>query len=397
MGGFGLMAIWALPWHRAGMDTVARLFKAASSRSMAGIACLALAALVLAAQGCSSSSSSGGSRLGHSGGYGTGPGHTRPMPEQGKVDLSGVASVPIRYENGDGRGCNRDYNVLGKDYEVWNGMDSYIEEGTASWYGPGFNGRKTSLGEIYDQKGLSAAHKNLPLPSYLKVTNLQNGRKLVLRVNDRGPFSGSRILDLSEGAARQLGVIGPGTAKVRIEYLDVGPGGSVRNATGSPNVISSASIPAVSPASSGSSSGSFSTVEGFSGKSGWVNSDGWISYDNASVAPRARPSAPRASPAASAGAGYNNGSPGAPAPSSAAAAPSGLSGTFVQMAATSDESKAREICAMMARRLNTNVRVATAGGVSRVLAGPFASEAKAQEALSSARSMGAPDSFIRRF
>lgn len=396
MGGFGLMAIGALPWHKAGMIALTRLFKAASCTSAARISCLALAALVLALEGCSSSSS-GGSRLGHSGVYGTGPGHTKPMPEQGKVDLSGVASVPIRYENGDGRGCNRDYNVLGKDYEVWNGMDSYIEEGTASWYGPGFNGRKTSLGEIYNQKGLSAAHKNLPLPSYLKVTNLQNGKKLVVRVNDRGPFSGSRILDLSEGAARHLGVIGPGTAKVRVEYLDVGPGGSVRNATGSPSIISSASSPVVSPASSGSSSGSFSTVEGLSGKSGWVNSDGWISYDNASVAPRARPASHKASQAASAGAGYNNGSSGGSAPAAAIAAPAGLSGIFVQMAATSDESKAREICAMMARRLNTNARVATAGGVSRVLAGPFATEEQARKALAKARSMGAPDSFIRRF
>lgn len=362
---------------------------------------LLLAGLVSALmliQGCSSSSS-GGSRLGHSGVYGTGPGHTKPMPQQGRVNLSGVASVPIRYESTQNRGCNRDYNVLGKDYEVWNGMNSYIEEGTASWYGPGFNGRKTSLGEIYDQKGLSAAHKNLPLPSYLKVTNLRNGKKLVLRVNDRGPFSGQRILDLSEGAAKYLGVIGPGTAKVRLEYLDVGPGGSVRNAEGSPNVVSGSSAPVMSPSSSsGSSDGSFSTVEGFSGKSGWVNSDGWISFDNASVAPRARPvsSKPVSGAAAGAYSGSGNGTRSSSA-SAAAELPANLSGIFVQMAATSDESKAREICAMMARRLNTGVRVATAGGVSRVLAGPYQNESAAREALSKARSLGAPDSFIRRF
>ncbi len=392
MGGFGLRDLddaeeMILSGRRTAMGSWI-------SRRALRLLCLALIVPLLALEGCSSSSS-GGSRLGHSGEYGTGPGHTRPMPEQGKVDLSGVASVPIRYEKGSGRGCNRDYNVLGKDYEVWNGMDSYIEEGTASWYGPGFNGRKTSLGEIYNQKGISAAHKNLPLPSYLKVTNLQNGKKLVVRVNDRGPFSGQRILDLSEGAASYLGVIGPGTAKVRVEYLDVGPGGSVRNATGSPNVISSALAPAVAPAASGSSGGSFSTVEGFSGKSGWVNSDGWISFDNARIAPRARPASPRpSSGSAASGAGYNSGSAGSAA---AVAAPSGLSGTFVQMAATSDESKAREICAMMARRLGTSVRVATAGGVSRVLAGPFSSEEQAREMLSKARTMGAPDSFIRRF
>lgn len=68
----------------------------------------------------------------------------------------------------------------------WNGATSYIEEGTASWYGPGFNGKKTSNGEVYNQKGFTAAHKNLPLPSYLKVTNLRNGKKVIVRVNDRG-------------------------------------------------------------------------------------------------------------------------------------------------------------------------------------------------------------------
>ena len=355
-----------------------------------------LVSALMIIQGCSSSSS-GGSGLGHSGVYGTGPGHTRPMPQQGRVNLSGVASVPIRYESTRNRGCNRDYNVLGKDYEVWNGMNSYIEEGIASWYGPGFNGRKTSLGEIYNQKGLSAAHKNLPLPSYLKVTNLRNGKKLVLRVNDRGPFSGQRILDLSEGAARYLGVIGPGTARVRLEYLDVGPGGSVRNADGSPNVVSGSSARVMSPAqSSGSSDGSFSTVEGFSGKSGWVNSDGWISYDNASIAPRARPASP--GPVSGGAAGASGSGKGSKASSAVSSdLPLNLSGIFVQMAATSDESKAREICAMMARRLNTNVRVATAGGVSRVLAGPYQNENAAKGTMSKVRSLGAPDSFIRRF
>ncbi len=367
----------------------------------------AAAVLALVLSGCSSSSSSS-ENLGHSGSYGTGPGHTRPMPQQGKVDLKGVTSVPIRSERTSGRGCNRDYRVLGKYYEVWNGLDSYIEEGTASWYGPGFNGRRTSMGEIYNQKGYTAAHKNLPLPSYLKVTNLKNGKKLVLRVNDRGPFVDSRILDLSEGAARYLGVIGPGTAKVRLEYLNVGSGGRVLNAEGTPSVMGSAPASVSAPASKSSDSDSFDTVEGFQGKSGWVNSDGWISYDNAKVAPvpskPASAAAPKPANSAKTGAGAGsaqNGSESSRAAAllaggSASASGSALSGTYVQFAASSDEAGARDACALLARRLGINVKVFKDGNVNRVLAGPF-SEKEAQQVLKKAKASGAPDSFIKRF
>ncbi|WP_409420708.1 septal ring lytic transglycosylase RlpA family protein [Pseudaeromonas sp. ZJS20] len=116
---------------------------------------------------------------------------------------------------------NKDYDVLGHHYKVWSGIDSYTEEGIASWYGPGFHGLNTSNGERYDQASLSAAHKNLPLPSYLKVTNLDNGKQLIVRVNDRGPFHDNRILDLSFGAATKLGVVAPGTARVRLELIKV--------------------------------------------------------------------------------------------------------------------------------------------------------------------------------
>lgn len=361
----------------------------------------AAALLALALSGCSSSSSGSGN-LGHSGSYGTGPGHTRPMPQQGKVDLKGVTSVPIRSERTSGRGCNRDYRVLGKYYEVWNGLDSYIEEGTASWYGPGFNGRRTSMGEIYNQKGYTAAHKNLPLPSYLKVTNLKNGKKLVLRVNDRGPFVDSRILDLSEGAARYLGVIGPGTAKVRLEYLNVGAGDRVLNAEGTPSTMGSAPASAPAPSSKSSDSDSFDTVEGFQGKSGWVNSDGWISYDNAKVAPvPSKPATPAPKTA-------NRGNTGAASGSSesakaaallsggASSSGSGLSGTYVQFAASSDEAGARDACSMLARRLKINVKVFKDGNVNRVLAGPF-SDKEVQQVLKKAKASGAPDSFIKRF
>lgn len=93
----------------------------------------------------------------------------------------------------------------------------YIENGTASWYGPGFHGKKTASGERYDQNDLTAAHKKLPLGSEVTVTNLQTGKTVEVEINDRGPYVGGRKIDLSKEAARQLGVLHDGTAKVRIE------------------------------------------------------------------------------------------------------------------------------------------------------------------------------------
>lgn len=161
--------------------------------------------------------------------YGTGPNHTKPYPQSEKVNLNNVPGAKPLYEPLS-KGGNKDYTVLGKHYEVWTGYNSYLEIGTASWYGPGFNGNKTSNGEIYNQKGFSAAHKNLPLPSFLKVTNLDNGKAVVVRVNDRGPFHGDRIIDLSEGAAREIGIIAKGTGRVKLEYIDVGQNNVIKNA-----------------------------------------------------------------------------------------------------------------------------------------------------------------------
>jgi rare lipoprotein A len=94
-----------------------------------------------------------------------------------------------------------------------------VEVGTASWYGPGFHGNRTSSGEIYDQYDMTAAHQTLPLGTRVAVTNLQNGREVEVRINDRGPFVKGRSIDLSYAAARSLGAIGPGTIPVRIEVL----------------------------------------------------------------------------------------------------------------------------------------------------------------------------------
>jgi rare lipoprotein A len=114
------------------------------------------------------------------------------------------------------------YAIKGKAYTP-KAIEYMDETGVASWYGGEFHGRKTANGEMYDKLSLTAAHKTLPLPSYVYVTNLDNNRRLLVRVNDRGPFIGNRLIDVSQGVAQLLGFHRLGTAKVRIEYAGPAP------------------------------------------------------------------------------------------------------------------------------------------------------------------------------
>jgi rare lipoprotein A len=116
---------------------------------------------------------------------------------------------------------NRDYTVLGKKYHVLDDPSGYVESGTASFYGQKFHGRRTSSLEVYDMYAFSAAHKTLPLPSFARVTNLANGKSVIVRVNDRGPFHDGRVIDLSYAAAVKLGVYPAGTARVEVRALTV--------------------------------------------------------------------------------------------------------------------------------------------------------------------------------
>lgn len=113
----------------------------------------------------------------------------------------------------------RPYEVDGQRYNPIRNHHGFEQRGVASWYGKKFHGRKTSNGEIYDMYALSAAHKTLPLGVYVKVTHLETGRQLTVRVNDRGPFVAGRIIDLSYAAAQQLGIVQSGTAPVKLEAL----------------------------------------------------------------------------------------------------------------------------------------------------------------------------------
>ena len=118
------------------------------------------------------------------------------------------------------RFANRSYAVLGNTYTPQTERRAYSQEGVASWYGRRFHGKKTASGELYDMYAMTAAHPTLPIPSYARVTALDSGKSVVVRINDRGPFHSSRIIDLSYTAAYKLGYLGRGSSRVRVEALD---------------------------------------------------------------------------------------------------------------------------------------------------------------------------------
>lgn len=124
------------------------------------------------------------------------------------------------------------YTVLGESYDILDDARDYREKGIASWYGTKFDGHKTSNGEIFDLYKATAAHKTLPIPSYARVTNLNNGKSVVVRVNDRGPFHADRLIDLSYGAAVKLGYMERGTAPVEVEILNIAGVDDRRNTVG---------------------------------------------------------------------------------------------------------------------------------------------------------------------
>jgi rare lipoprotein A len=140
------------------------------------------------------------------------------------------------------------YDVFGKRYYVMASSVGYVERGVASWYGPGFHKERTSVGEPYDMYGMTAAHKSLPLPAYVRVTNLQNGRSCVVRVNDRGPFVGNRIIDLSYTAAAKLDMLRDGTAMVEVRVLQpLDPASDTHLTAASVGTVPLASPPAAAP------------------------------------------------------------------------------------------------------------------------------------------------------
>ena len=143
-----------------------------------------------------------------------------PAPPAG-----GVESIPDAVPRAEARSAHGNppfYDVFGRRYFVLAAADGYVERGVASWYGPTFHGGNTSSGEPYDMYAMTAAHKTLPLPTYARVTNLRNGRSVVVRINDRGPFVANRLIDLSYTAAVKLDMVRDGTTLVEVRTLTPG-------------------------------------------------------------------------------------------------------------------------------------------------------------------------------
>lgn len=136
-------------------------------------------------------------------------------PPRGAVDIASIPDVVPRDEPRSKFGNPQVYTVAGISYRTMASSEGHVERGLASWYGTKFHGRRTSSGEPYDLYSMTAAHKTLPLPTYVEVTNLKNGRKLVVKVNDRGPFHEGRIIDLSYAAAQKLGINSTGPVEIR--------------------------------------------------------------------------------------------------------------------------------------------------------------------------------------
>ena len=186
-------------------------------------------------------------------------------PPSLRKDISAVQNASPKHEPRARYGNHTPYKVFGKTYHVMSNSDGYLEDGIASWYGEKFAGRFTSSMEPYDPYAMTAAHKSLPLPTYVKVTNLENNRSVIVRVNDRGPFHGNRIIDLSYAAAIKLGYANKGTAKVRVEALDPSQSHPPTSATGDSTATSAppkANQPAVNTTSNiYLQAGAFSNLE----------------------------------------------------------------------------------------------------------------------------------------
>lgn len=136
----------------------------------------------------------------------------------------GVPGTPPSPALPEDTGETMPYDVDGKVYRPLGTADGFQQEGVASWYGEDFHGKATSNKEVYNMQALTAAHKTLPFDTRVRVTNLDNGKSVTVRINDRGPFVDDRVIDLSYGAARELGMVEGGTARVRLEVLDSGTG-----------------------------------------------------------------------------------------------------------------------------------------------------------------------------
>ncbi|MGS3151804.1 septal ring lytic transglycosylase RlpA family protein [Aeromonas sanarellii] len=247
---------------------------------------------------------------------------------------------------------NRDYWIGKQKYEVWRDIKHYSEEGTASWLARDLDGNKTANGDVQDSTLFSAAHRNLPLPSYVRVTNLDNGLETIVRVNDRGPFGSDRLIDLSHAAARQLEMVDGGEARVRLELITDQPDQMVEMV---PMTPMTPMVPAAPAADT------------------FVN-------ETPTATPPAK-AAPAAAPAATATSTLST-------PKAAT-----VQGKMIQVLASGSETRAQAMGKVMTQRYGVPYQVVAHGAVFRVLLGPVATDQQAP-LLEQIRQGGLEQAFI---
>lgn len=257
-------------------------------------------------------------------------------------DVTQVPDAEPRIEPRSSAGNRSTYEVWGETYHVMPDSRGYTRQGTASWYGEKFHGYATSNGEIYDMYKMSAAHRSLPLPTFARVTSLANGRSVIVRVNDRGPFHSDREIDLSYAAAARLGILDNGTGGVKVEAIDP---------------------------------------------------ERWLAGDR-SIAP-ATPAAPPSPPVQASTPPPPPTAASAATPANAPTTPPAAGTIFLQVAAVGNPESAQQLRARLQSELPHDVRVESSGGVYRVQVGPL-SAAQETQARNALRQAGFPQVFVVR-
>lgn len=264
---------------------------------------------------------------------------------------------------------NRDYWIGKQKHEVWRDIKHYSEEGTASWLSPDLDGQKTANGDVLDSKLFSAAHRNLPIPSYVRVTNLDNGLETIVRVNDRGPFNSPRLIDLSYAAAKQLEMVDSGEARVRLELISDTPDQMV--------IMEPMKPIEMTPTTPAAASNTLSQ-DGFLGEPTALA----MATPAAELAPV---KAPAANPAKAA--------PVKPAPAKAATPTSSGDGKMIQVLASGSRDRAEAMGKVMTQRYGVPYRIDAHGAIFRVLIGPVAADQQAS-VLEKVRQGGLEQAFI---
>lgn len=310
------------------------------------------------------------------------PEQSAPVEQQAPVSKPPVIEIPQatgaipRPEPLSASG-NRDYWIGKQKNEVWRDIKHYSEEGTASWLSPDLDGQKTANGDVLDSKLFSAAHRNLPIPSYVRVTNLNNGLETIVRVNDRGPFNSPNLIDLSYAAAKQLEMVDSGEARVRLELINDTPDQMVIMEPMKPIEMTPTTPVAAAPNT--------------------MSQDGFLGEPTAlaMATPAADPTpAPVKAPAAKpAQAVPVKAAPVKATPAKAAAPASSGDGKMIQVLASGSRERAEAMGKVMTQRYGVPYRVDAHGAIFRVLIGPVAADQQAS-VLEKVRQGGLEQAFI---